>query len=285
MLARKEDGNMKAVGITACSNGLKPETRENNQGLIRFLQTEGRKVLVSPCIYGQANGFSGTGEARAEALMSMFENPEIQDIYDISGGDMANEVLDYLDFSRIRESSAEFWGYSDLTVVMNAIYAKTGKTSVLYQIRNLLDQEWGEVQRRRYLNGKELFTPAVQMARGNSMEGILIGGNIRCFLKLAGTAYFPDPQGKILLLEARSGRVPQMVTYLSQLRSMGVFSKIRGILLGTFCEMEREKCAPDILSLTEQFVGRNMPIARTAEIGHRADSKAIRIGEYIKITR
>ncbi len=28
-------------------------------------------------------------------------------------------------------------------------------------------------------------------------------GNIRCFLKLSGTAYMPDLNGKILLLESR----------------------------------------------------------------------------------
>ena len=32
------------------------------------------------------------------------------------------------------------------------------------------------------------------------MEGIVVGGNIRCLLKLAGTPYWPDMREKILLL-------------------------------------------------------------------------------------
>lgn len=34
------------------------------------------------------------------------------------------------------------------------------------------------------------------------MQGIVVGGNIRCLLKLAGTEYWPDMNGKILLLES-----------------------------------------------------------------------------------
>ena len=38
------------------------------------------------------------------------------------------------------------------------------------------------------------------------MEGIVVGGNIRCLLKLAGTPYWPDMREKILLLESFGGK-------------------------------------------------------------------------------
>ena len=274
---------MKTVGIAACSNGLSPESRGRCEKLFAFLRNADCRVSVSPCIFRKEDGSFHTGQERARALMELFADPETENIYDLSGGDMGNEVLDHLDFQKIRESRARFWGYSDLTTVINAIYAQTGKSGVLFQILNLTDEIHGEMQRRRYLGGEELFSPKLRMIRGEGMEGILIGGNIRCFLKLAGTPYFPDPQGKILLLEARSGQVPQMVSCLSQLRSMGVFEKIRGILLGTFCEMERENCIPDMLTLTEQFTPSALPIAVTRDIGHGTDAFAVSIGEQIKI--
>ena len=276
---------MKTVGITACSNGLRPESREECGRLFKYLQETGCRVRCSPCIFRKEDGSFYTGKERAQALMELFADPQVEEIYDISGGDMGNEVLDHLDFQMIRESRARFWGYSDLTTVLNAIYAKTGKSGVLFQILHLMDESSGEVQRRRYGNGRELFSPEMQMLRGESMEGAVIGGNIRCFLKLAGTPYFPDPQGKILLLEARSGQVPQMVSCLSQLKSMGVFENIRGILLGTFSEMERENCRPDMPSLVEQFTPPSLPIACTRDIGHGADACAISIGENIRISR
>ena len=67
--------------------------------------------------------------------------------------------------------------------------------------------------------------------------------------------------------------------YLAQLEQLGAFQKIRGILLGTFTTMERKACSPDILTLVKEAAGPDLPIAKTQEIGHGADSKAIVIGK------
>jgi len=275
---------MKTVGIVACSDGQKEEYRSQNDELAEYLESTGRKVISGNCIYEKNGPFSGTGKERAAELMKFFESPGIDEIYDISGGDIANQILDDLDYEVIRGSRATFWGYSDLTTVINAIYTMTGKSSVLYQVKNLVWEE-KELQRQRFESDEELFRPDFRFVRGESMEGIVIGGNIRCFLKLAGTRYFPDVRDKVLLLESFSGEVPQMITYLSQLKQLCVFDQVSGILLGTFTQMEAKKCQPDIITLVKEFVGENVPIAHTAEIGHWENSKAIRIGERIRITR
>ena len=179
----------------------------------------------------------------------------------------------------IRRSKAVFWGYSDLTTILNAIYTKTGKPGVLYPIRHLVSGDLQAVQQHRFTHRDALFSPAFRFVQGSSMEGIVVGGNIRCFLKLAGTPYFPDLQDKLLLLEAQGGEPPQMAAYLAQLEQLGAFQKIRGILLGTFTTMERKACSPDILTLVKEAAGPDLPIAKTQEIGHGADSKAIVIGK------
>ena len=275
---------MKTVGIVACSNPQPEASRVQNEALAAFFENTGSRVLVSPWIYEGTGNLLCSGKQRADALMQLFQNPEVTDIFDISGGDLANEVLDYLDFSAIAESKALFWGYSDLTTVINAIYAKTGKSSVLYPVKNLVRGETAEQQRKWFREGEPLFSPRIRMLRGKEMEGVLVGGNLRCLLKLAGTPYFPDMAGKILLLEARSGRVPQMITYLSQLRSLGVFQRLSGILLGTFSQMEAEGCAPDMASLIRQFAGDSLPMGKTGEIGHGQDAKAAMIGKKIRIS-
>lgn len=38
--------------------------------------------------------------------------------------------------------------------------------------------------------------------RGTRMEGTVLGGNIRCLLKLAGTQYWPDLPGNFCSLNA-----------------------------------------------------------------------------------
>ena len=111
------------------------------------------------------------------------------------------------------------------------------------------------------------------------MSGILVGGNIRCFLKLAGTEYFPDLPGNILLLEAYGGDEPQFLTYFSQLEQLGAFQKVSGILLGTFTQLEREKGAEQVWRLLKDFVPEPLPVAKTAFIGHGTDSRAAVIGE------
>lgn len=227
-----------------------------------------------------------------------------------------NGVLPRLDYEVIAKSGKAFWGYSDLTTVVNAITAKTGKPSVLYQIRNLIYQD-GEEQKCRFRdcllgqnqeNGSSqiqcmpesmeteerghiqeiswkdsLFDVPYKFLQGNEMSGILVGGNIRCFLKLAGTEYFPDLPGNILLLEAYGGDEPQFLTYFSQLEQLGAFRKVSGILLGTFTKLEREKGPERVWQLLKDFVPAELPVAKTDFIGHGTDSRAAVIGRNYEL--
>ncbi len=274
---------MEKVGIVACSDPHRIEWKEQNEKLLQYLNAIGKEPDCSKYIYESDCSYTERGLLCAKELNRLFSDPEIREIYDISGGDMANQILDYLDFEVIRSSSATFWGYSDLTTVINAIYTQTGKSSVLYQVKKTVTGTFQLDQQKRFLNYDPLFNVNWTMIQGTHIEGIVVGGNIRCFLKLAGTKYFPDLNGKILLLESLGGRVPQMITYLSQLQALGAFEQVRGILLGTFTTMEKEACAPDIVTLVKHFAGNDLPIAKTSEIGHGDDSKAIRIGAVVTI--
>lgn len=278
---------MKRAGIVGCSNGQKKTAEPKLLQLEQTLLDLGFQIEWSSCIYEKENIFSGSAKERARALMKCYESDEIEEIFDISGGDVANGILPYLDYDRIKNSSKTYWGYSDLTTILNAIYAKTGKSSVLYTVKNLTGA-FGEEQRKDFwrtlqLGMPDLYAIDCQFLQGSQMEGIVIGGNIRCFLKLAGTEYMPDMRGKILLLEAYSGSVGKMETYLCQLQQLGAFSQIAGILLGTFTQMEEEDAVPTIEMLVRRVAGDRLPIAVTRQIGHGADAKAIQIGQKITI--
>ena len=274
---------MKKATIAACSNARQSKYRQETEDLTAFLESIGIQAELSDCIYSDDGVFSGTPRERAAQLMKMFRDPEIEEIYDISGGDVANQILDELDYGAIEASKATFWGYSDLSTVINAIYTMTGKESVLYQVRNTVRGNNTALQRERFRERTELFTPAFKFVQNSAMKGVVVGGNIRCFLKLAGTRYFPDLQGKILLLESLGGEVPQMAAYLAQLKQLGAFDKVNGVLLGTFTTMERNQCTPDIVSLVKEVCGPALPIATTLEIGHGDDSKAIIIGREFEL--
>lgn len=277
------------IGIVCCSNGQK----RKDEPMVRQLE----EVLVglqlipvfSPYIFERGSVESGSAVERARALMDFYHDDSIKGIFDISGGDIANGILSYLDYEVIAACDKRFWGYSDLTTVINAIYSKTGKASVLYQIRNLL-YDHGTLQQENFKSAifeekDELFRVPCEFYQGEELEGIVVGGNIRCFLKLAGTEYFPETEDKILLLESMGGTVPQMLTYFSQLQQLGMFERVKGILLGTFTQMEQERCEPNVWELLRRFVSPELPVARTAYIGHGTDSKAVLVGEYGKFGR
>lgn len=273
------------VALVCCSNGQAVTYREKINKLQDTITQIGLVPIMGKCIYEKDSVFSGSAQERAESLMEFYSDNEIKAIFDISGGDIANEILPYLDFDVIAKSKKLFWGYSDLTTIINAIYAKTGKESVLYQVRNLIyDDAQNQIInfRNTVMNcTNDLFDFKYSFVQKEEMHGTVIGGNIRCLLKLAGTEYFPDMNRKILLLESYGGTVPQMVTYLNQLRQMGVFEKISGILLGTFTKMEQEGCTPTIIELVKRYAGTEIPIAYTTEIGHGTNSKGIVIGKSI----
>ena len=220
--------------------------------------------------------------------MKFYLDDSIKAIFDISGGNVANEVLEYLDFEIIKKNPKPFFGYSDLTTIINAIYSKTEIPSFLYQVRNLIydySEEQIENFRSTILENKnDLLNINYKFLQGDFLSGTVIGGNIRCFLKLAGTPYMPSFKGKVLLLESLGGEVALMTTYLNQLKQMGAFNEVKGIILGTFTEMEEKQAKPTIEQLVLDIVNnKEIPIAKTEEIGHGSNSKAIVIGGEIKL--
>jgi len=276
------------VGIVACSNGLDESSRIKMEELEMTLTSINLEPIFSDKIYRKISVFSGTGEERAEVLMNFFKDSNIKAIFDVSGGDLANGVLEYLDFEIIKNNIKPFFGYSDLSVIINSLYSKTGMNTYLYQIRNLIEahknKQIQEFKSTFMGSGNELLTFNYEWVQGNSMEGIVVGGNLRCFLKLSGTEYMPDFQDKIIFLESLGGDVPKMTTYLTQYKQMGVFKKVKGIILGSYTEMERQKYSPSIEEIIKGVVNNpSIPIVKTNEIGHGKDSKCIIIGGRIKI--
>lgn len=274
---------MMKAALTACSDPMLLYRHEEIERLKLLMEREGLAVTVSPCLFEPFHGPSG--KEKAEDLMRYFGDEDMDFIFDVSGGDIANSVLEWLDYDRIRDSRALFCGYSDLSTVLNAIYTRAGRETVNYQVRNLLydnARAAGSYFREKILPkqvGAEDL--AYEFLRGDAMRGRVLGGNIRCFLKLAGTPFFPDLDGAILLLEAFSGSVMKMTAYLHQLKQLGAFEKINGILLGTFTEMEEKKLTPTMAQLVREIVPPSVPIAATPYIGHGTDARAIVIGrEY-----
>lgn len=272
---------MKAA-LVGCSNSLKRAYRPVVDQLVKILEDRGLEVVVSQFLTDDT--IIGRGEKRARELESFFLDPEMGHIFDISGGDLANTVLGHLDLGKIKDSQAVFYGYSDLTTILTAL-AKNGNQAVNFQLRNCLVNK--DLLKSGYFDrllageeaAKELDELEVTFARGKEMAGPVYGGNLRCLLKLAGTPYWPDFAGSILLLEAYRGKPELVASLLEECRETGIFNQISGVLLGTFSELDKLKESQLPAEILLDLLPANVPIAKTEFIGHRPDAKAIRLGQ------
>ena len=273
------------IALVECSNGKNIEDKERLEKLESILVEMGLVPVFTKYIYKDKFGRGAKAQVRAEELMSFYKNKEIKAIFDISGGDIANEVLDYLDYDVIKRNYKPFFGYSDLTTVLNALVSKTNEINYLYQILNIIESDKiRENFEDTFLkNNQTLFDVKWKFFQGSSIEGRVVGGNIRCFLKLAGTKYFPEVENKVLFIEGLGTSIEGLVTHLAQLKQIGVFDKISGLLIGTFTKIEKEISEEELFELVKDFIPENLPVVKTSEVGHAKDSKVLKIGEMMNI--
>ena len=271
------------IALVVCSNGKNIEDKDRLEKLESILVEMGLVPIFTKYIYKDKFGRGAKAQVRAEELMSFYKNKEIKAIFDISGGDIANEVLDYLDYDVIKRNYKPFFGYSDLTTVLNTLGSQTNEVNYLYQILNIIeDKEIRTSFENTFMkNEQTLLDINWKFLQGSSVEGEVIGGNIRCFLKLAGTRYFPEVENKVLFIEGLGTSIEGLVTHLAQLKQIGVFDKISGLLIGTFTKIEKEISVEELFELIQEYIPSSLAVAKTQEVGHARNSKALKIGEKI----
>ena len=273
------------IALVVCSNGKNIEDKDRIEKLEDILVEMGLVPIFTKYIYRDKIGRAAKAQVRAEELMSFYKNKEIKAIFDISGGDIANEVLDYLDYDVIKRNYKPFFGYSDLTTVLNALGSQMNEVNYLYQILNIIESKKirTSFENTFMKNEQTLLDIKWKFLQGSSVEGEVIGGNIRCFLKLSGTRYFPEVENKVLFIEGLGTSIEGLATHLAQLKQIGVFDKISGLLIGTFTKIEKEFSVEELFELIQEYIPSSLAVAKTQEVGHAKNSKALKIGEKIYI--
>ena len=278
------------IYLIACSNQLSLEHKPKFYEIVNILKDLNLDVTISPYIF-KNNKLLSNGKTRANDLNNAFKNKKITHIFDISGGDLCNEILPYIDFEIIKKSKALYFGYSDLSVLLNSIYKKTLKKSFYYNIKTILTHKGLNNFKNTFLNGSyNLFSLwDYKWLLGDRIKGTVLGGNIRCTLKLSGTKYMPDfkeNKENILFLESNSGDINKVRSFLAQYEMLDIFSDVSGVILGEFTEINA-KC--QIKELEEVCIDickkYNISLIKTDEIGHNLKSKGIVIGEYYDIKK
>ena len=276
------------IYLIACSNQLSLEYKPKFYKIVKILKDLNLDVTISSNIFKSDNLLSN-GKVRADDLNSAFKNKEITHIFDVSGGVLCNEILPYIDFEIIKNSKALYFGYSDLSVLLNSIYRKTSKKSFYYNIKTILTYNGLENFKNTFLTGSyDMFSLwNYKWLLGSNIRGTLLGGNIRCTLKLAGTEYIPNfKNGKenILFLESNSGDINKIRSFLAQYEMLGIFSNISGLILGEFTEINSKVQNKELEEICINICKKyNISLIKTCEIGHNPESKGIVIGGYYDI--
>ncbi|MNL03400.1 putative murein peptide carboxypeptidase [compost metagenome] len=112
--------------------------------------------------------------------------------------------------------------------------------------------------------------PGLQVFRPGQASGFALGGNIGTMLLLAGTPYWPDLKGKILFIEEDEGENPQTMNRMfTQLRQMGVYEQITGMVIGRFAERVGFEESDSLeMILEDALKGYHFPVFTGADFGH-----------------
>ena len=254
-------------------------------------------------------------EDRVEDLQEAFQDKKVKAILTVIGGYNVNQILDYIDYTVIKENPKILCGFSDITALTNAIYAKTGMVTysgphfssfgmkkgleyteeyfkrMFMQYQKIEIKSSKEWSNDRWFQNQEERTfirnEGMKIIHKGEAEGRIIGGNLCTLNLLQGTEYMPTLEDSILFLED-DGLVDKAFNKefdrdIQSLLHSAKDQNIKGIIVGRAeinCAMNDEKWEK-IFSTKKEL--EDIPIIINADFGHTTPIFTFPIGGYAKI--
>lgn len=304
------------IEIVSPSSAIVAFPRRLKRGL-RAIESWGFKTKLSKNCLIERGGIAGAPIQRAEDINDAFKDKLVQGIICSTGGWNANSILPFLDFDAIKENPKVFCGYSDITVLLNAIYAKTGlitfhgptvlpslgeangvhpysersfltlmkaeKVGSLPQTKEFTQELlWWEKEDSRPRKMKT-STPWKVLKEG-TCEGRLIGGNTCTFATLIGTDYMPDVESCILLLEDEGGSTQEVERHLAQFKQVGILKKIAGLVYGRPYKLSQESSEWSLYEIIKEYTKEyDYPVLADVDFGHTEPRLTLPIGGMASI--
>lgn len=290
------------VRVIAPSRSMKIINSETHEIATKRLTDLGLKVTFGKNVDLCDDFTSSPIEARIEDLNEAFADKNVKAILTVIGGFNSNQLLTHIDYELIKNNPKIFCGFSDITALNDAIYAKTGLVTYSgphyssfgmkygfdytldYFKKMLFSEDKVEVtssdvwsndawfinqEERNFYKNHGMFTINKGTAKGK-----IIGGNLSTLLLLQGTEYMPKfDEDTILFIEndsSVSGSI-YLVEFDRMLQSLiqqPGFNNVRGIALGRAeksCDMTPQKWEMMIKNKEEL---KNIPVIADADFGH-----------------
>ena len=278
------------IGVIAPSNIILEKDEEYIEKSTKLFEDLGYKVKFGKHVRENSLGYGAKAKQKAEDINNMFKDEEVKAIICVKGGEDSNTTFDYIDYEAIKNNPKIICGFSDITSITNAIYAKTDLVTFNGPTFKSLtswetDYAFKELIKRFQDKSLELGVEDDQYEtiQEGFAEGELVGGNLSLTTRLVAGKYALDFKDKILFIEELGFESdPNLVNNnLYYMKQNGVFDKIKGIWVGNYeheSGIQIEQILLDVLDGEYSF-----PIIKSNNFGHCDKKTVIPIGTKAKI--
>lgn len=225
------------LGLIAPASPIYEESVFNK--MLKDVEGLGYKIKLGKHVKNRNGYLAGTDTDRAQDLMDMFGNPEIDGIICTRGGWGSNRIIDKIDYDLVRQNPKVFCGFSDITSLHMAFYTQSG----LHTFHGPVGKSvWNELTTAAFklmveTTQKPLFSvpdgeeDAFTITPGKA-NGKLFGGNLTVLVSMIGSQYLPSFQDSILFLEDIGENIYRIDRMLTQLKLSGILDEISGFIFG-----------------------------------------------------
>ena len=231
--------------------------------------TEGRFARTK---YGR---FAGTEAQRIADLQEALDDPSVNAILCSRGGYGVAQIIDKLDFSTFVKSPKWLIGFSDITILHNALN-KLGVASIhaiMAKQLTELPENSPQIQiLKDFLFGKLPFysIPSHPNNRKGEAQGQLIGGNLSVLMGMRATKFDLEFKHKILFIEDVDEKPYHIDRMIQNLRLSGALANLSGLIVGQFSDCEEDISMKQTISdiILESVKDYNFPVCFNFPAGH-----------------
>ena len=261
---------------------------DNLKPAISWLKNWGLEVVIGNTIGLDNNQLAGTDEQRAADFQKQLDNPNIKAIWCVRGGYGTVRMIDFLDFTKFKQSPKWIIGFSDVTVLHS--HLNTMGYASIHGIMPVSSKATEEAKEslRKALFGEHLeyTVPCDQMNRYGSAKGELVGGNLSILYSLLGSESAIDCHDKILFIEDLDEYLYHIDRMMMNLKRNGCLESLKGIIVGGMTKMHDNEIpwGKNVLEIIDDVTKKyNIPIIYNFPAGHMADNHALVLGKQVSI--
>ena len=211
---------------------------------VEWWEARGYRVKLASNIFSRQGYVAGDPKERADGLMEMFADPDVDIVQCADAGFGSAHLLPHIDFSVIRENPKAFIGYSDITTLHNAIAKETDLVTFYGPLltshnQKTSDKKSDESMLKALTTSEPLGElprdpddPYVRVFNGGRVTAPMVGGCLWLLTHQLGTPWQADFRGKILFFEDVSCPPWYIDAQLTQMAQAGMFEGVLGIVIG-----------------------------------------------------